>query len=98
MGRRETHQVTLEISVIILQQVQYALLLVLGAAAPVVGVYVYGWPRGSYVSLLALVLSLGPLRLVWTAEDPMHLIAALGGTARVVAVYGVLLAAGLSWG
>lgn len=79
-------------------RVEYSLLLAVAAAVPVVGVNLYGWPGAVYGALAAMLLAVGPARLVWTVEDPHRLIAALGGTARVVAVYGVVLAAGLTWG
>jgi 1,4-dihydroxy-2-naphthoate polyprenyltransferase len=79
-------------------RVEYSLMLVVGAVAPVLGVLLFGWPPVAYMSLGAMLLAAGPLRLVWTVEDPQRLIAALGGTARVVAAYGILLAAGLTWG
>jgi 1,4-dihydroxy-2-naphthoate polyprenyltransferase len=79
-------------------RVEYSLMLVVGAVAPVLGVLLFGWPPVAYMSLGAMLLAAGPLRLVWTVDDPQRLIAALGGTARVVAAYGILLAAGLTWG
>jgi len=79
-------------------RVEYTVLLALGAATPVAGVLLYGWPNSALLALAALLLAGGPARLVWTAGEPVRLIAALEGTARVVAVYGVLLAVGLAWG
>jgi 1,4-dihydroxy-2-naphthoate octaprenyltransferase len=79
-------------------RVEYTLLLVIGATVPVVGVVLFGWPPAAYAAVAALTLSAGPLRLIWTVENPEQLIAALGGTARLVAAYGVLLTVGLIWG
>jgi 1,4-dihydroxy-2-naphthoate polyprenyltransferase len=79
-------------------RVEYSLLLVIGAAVPVVGALFFGWPAAVYAALAAFLPGFAPLRLVWTAEDSVSLIPTLAGTARVVLAYGVLLASGLTWG
>ena len=77
---------------------QYGLMLLVATAVPVVGVLVFQWPVASLVALLAAPLTRQPLRTVATYRDPGDLIPALGATARVLAVYGVLLAGGLALG
>jgi 1,4-dihydroxy-2-naphthoate octaprenyltransferase len=79
-------------------KVEYVLMLVVAAAVPVIGVLVFAWPVASLLSLAALGMCYGPLRSVLGFSDPRELLAALGGTARVVALYGVLLAVGLGAG
>lgn len=77
---------------------EYAFLLGVAAAAPVLGVVALDWPSATLGSLLAAALAWSPLRAVFTHGDPRELLPALGATARLVAVYGVLLAIGLAWG
>ena len=79
-------------------KVEYVLLLLVGAAVPIAGVLSFSWPTASLVSLLALLVGVRPLRTVLGYADPRELIPALGGTARVVALYGGLLALGLGLG
>lgn len=79
-------------------KVQYILMLGVAAAVPLVGWAVYGWPLLSLVSLVFVPLSVAPLRAVLSYEDPRELLPALGGTARAVALYGLLLAVGLAFG
>lgn len=77
---------------------QYVVMLGMAAAAPVVGWQAYGWPAWSLASLIFVPLTLGPLRAVLTFQDPRELLPALGGTARAVALYGLVLALGLAFG
>jgi 1,4-dihydroxy-2-naphthoate octaprenyltransferase len=79
-------------------RVEYVLLLIAAAVVPGVGVVTYGWPVATLGALAALVMAIGPLRLVLSDADARELIPALGGTARVVALYGALLALGLGLG
>jgi len=79
-------------------QVEYALLVALAAAVPVIGVAAFAWPAAALAALVAVPLCWPPLRTVFRYADPRELLPALGGTARVVAVYGALLALGLAWG
>lgn len=79
-------------------RVEYALLLALAFAAPTVGVAVFEWPPEALGALLALPAAALPLRLVFTAGTARELMPALGGTARLTALYGALLAAGLAFG
>lgn len=79
-------------------RVEYVALLALGAAVPVGGVVHFGWPPATLTSLVVFVSALAPLRAVTTFDDPRQLLPALGGTARLVALYGVVLGATLAWG
>jgi 1,4-dihydroxy-2-naphthoate octaprenyltransferase len=79
--------------------VEYTLLVLAGAAVPLVGIAAHGWPRATLVaSAAALGLCSAPLRTVWTHADPRELLPALGQTARAVALYGILFGATLAWG
>jgi 1,4-dihydroxy-2-naphthoate octaprenyltransferase len=77
---------------------EYVILLAVSIAVPVAGVVTLGWPLTALAPLAVTPLALGPLRAVLSAEDPRELIPALGGTARVLALYGALLALGLALG
>jgi len=77
---------------------EYVLALGVAAAVPLAGVVAYGWPPASLAAAAALLLALPPLRTVLGYREPGELIPALGGTARVVAVYGALLSVGLGLG
>ncbi len=79
-------------------QVEFLALLGLAAVTPVVGIRVLGWPVWTLASLAALFLALPAARTVLTFQHPRELFPALGQTARVVALYGVVLALGLAWG
>lgn len=79
-------------------QAEYGLLLLVAFLVPPVGVVAFGWPLASLVALAVSPLCWAPMRRVATYAHPEELIAALGGTARVVVVYGVLLAGGLALG
>ncbi|MBI5494699.1 MAG: 1,4-dihydroxy-2-naphthoate polyprenyltransferase [Deltaproteobacteria bacterium] len=77
-------------------RVQYAVLVTAAFAWPLLlGVVVGSW--SSSLALGALLLCAGPLRLVWRQRGaPLN--AALAGTARLHAAYGVLLAFGILTG
>lgn len=77
---------------------QYVLMLLVAAAVPILGWLRYGWPVWTLVSLAFVPLTVGPLRTVLTFVDHRELLPALGGTARAVALYGVLLGVGLAFG
>lgn len=77
---------------------EYLVMLGLGAAVPVLGVVWLGWPLTALLALVALLLAISPARTVLAFDDPRELLPALGGTARVVVVYGVLLGIGLGVG
>lgn len=77
---------------------EYVLLLVVGALVPLVGFVALDWPSTVFMALAVAPLCLRPLEAVLSATDPRELIPALGGTARVVALYGALLALGLALG
>lgn len=77
---------------------EYLLLLAVAAAVPVVGVVRLGWPTASLAALVAMAFAVAPTRAVLGFRHPRELLPALGGTARVVVVYGALLALGLAVG
>ena len=77
---------------------EYAVLMVGGFIVPVLGVAVYEWPAAALIVLVAGGAAVSPLTLIMTRDQPRELIPALGGTARVVGLYGLLLAAGLAFG
>jgi len=77
---------------------ELVLLFAAAALVPVVGWQVFSWPVASLAALIAIPMGLQPLRTAFRYEHPAELIPALGETARVVVVYGALLAAGLAFG
>jgi len=79
-------------------RVEYAILIALGFTVPVLGVGVYQWPAAALIALGAGAVTVSPLTLILTRDDPRELIPALASTARVVGLYGLLLAGGLAFG
>ncbi|NNF37201.1 MAG: 1,4-dihydroxy-2-naphthoate polyprenyltransferase [Gemmatimonadetes bacterium] len=79
-------------------RVEYVAMLLLGAAVPPVGVIVFGWPPAVWGASAVVLAAGGSLRRVLRFEAPHDLLPALGGTARVVALYGLVLGAALAWG
>ncbi len=79
-------------------RIEYALLIAVGFTIPVLGVLEYEWPTAALIALGAGVAAVSPLTLIMTRDDPRELIPALAGTARMVGLYGLLLAAGLAFG
>lgn len=77
---------------------EYLLLLVVGAAVPVAGVTWFGWPPSVLATLVVFTLAIRPARTVFGFQAPAELLPALGGTARIVALYGVIFAVALAWG
>jgi 1,4-dihydroxy-2-naphthoate polyprenyltransferase len=75
-------------------RVQFVGLLVVGAGAPLVGILFFGWSGWTLLSWTSGSLFFLPLSRVLTFENPAELNPALGATARGVAWYGGLLAAG----
>jgi 1,4-dihydroxy-2-naphthoate octaprenyltransferase len=75
---------------------EYALLLAVAAGVPAIGVAWLGWPASALGALVAAPLAVAPARAVFTHTSPRDLLPALGGTARVLAVYGTALALGLA--
>jgi 1,4-dihydroxy-2-naphthoate octaprenyltransferase len=78
--------------------VEYVALLLVAAVAPAVGVSLLGWPPAALAALLVAPLCWSPLKTVFGYGDPRELIPVLGATARVTAIYGLLLALGLGLG
>ncbi len=79
-------------------RVEYIVLLAMGFIVPVLGVVVYEWPATALIAVVAGGAAASPVILIMTKDDARELIPALAGTARVVGLYGVLLAAGLALG
>jgi 1,4-dihydroxy-2-naphthoate octaprenyltransferase len=79
-------------------KVEYVLMVALALAVPWIGVLGYGWPATALAPVAVLPLCGPPLRRVLGFEDPRELLPALGETARIVALYGLLLGLGLAWG
>jgi 1,4-dihydroxy-2-naphthoate octaprenyltransferase len=79
-------------------RVEYVVMLTLAAVVPMLGVWRFGWPVPALVALVVLPLAASPLRRVIGHTDPRQLLPALGETARVVALYGLLLGLGLALG
>jgi 1,4-dihydroxy-2-naphthoate polyprenyltransferase len=75
-------------------RLQYALLLAVGVAAPILGIRVYDWPEWTLMGLGALVFLIRPLITVLAFRDPRELNPTLGWTARGVAWYAGLMALG----
>ncbi len=75
---------------------EFVVLLVVAYAVPLVGVALYGWPRGSLLALATAPLALRPLRAVLRPRAPALLNPALGATARLSALYGLFLALGFA--
>lgn len=79
-------------------RVEFAVLLLAALAVPPVGVLVLGWPPAVFLAVLALAASARPAKTVFTYREPAELLPTLGQTARVVALYGGLLAIGFAAG
>ena len=77
---------------------QYVLLLSLAASAPPLGVLLYDWPLPVLGASLAVALGTIPARRVLSFREAHELLPALGQTARVLALYGLLLATALALG
>jgi 1,4-dihydroxy-2-naphthoate octaprenyltransferase len=77
---------------------EYIAMLLLGVAVPPVGIAVFGWPVSVWLASAVVLAAGGALRAVLTFRAPKELLPALGGTARVVALYGLVLGAALAWG
>lgn len=73
---------------------EYALLLLVAAAAPATGVAALGWSPWTLSASAAVAAALPAARTVLSDRRPEALDGALVGTARAVALYGVLLGVG----
>jgi 1,4-dihydroxy-2-naphthoate octaprenyltransferase len=79
-------------------RIEYVLLMAVGFSVPVLGVALYGWPPSALIALGAGLASIKPVAIILTRDDARELVPALPGTARVVALYGVLLGLSLAFG
>lgn len=79
-------------------QAEYLVLVALALAVPPIGMLVLDWPVAALLALGAGPLAAPPLRAVLQHVHAHELLSALGGTARMLAVYGAALAAGLAFG
>ncbi|MDX1566977.1 MAG: 1,4-dihydroxy-2-naphthoate polyprenyltransferase [Longimicrobiales bacterium] len=80
-------------------QLEYLLLLGLAFAVPLLGVALFDWTPWTFLCLLAAAAAAVPVhRVLRRGREPAALAPALGQTAGVTAVYGLLLAGGLAFG
>ena len=79
-------------------KLEYVGLVLVALAVPPVGVVWLGWSPWVFTAFLVLPLVWRPLSTVWSHRDASELIPSLGQTARVVALYGIVLAASMVWG
>lgn len=77
---------------------QYLALIVLGLAVPPLGIVAFGWPPATLATLAIGLAAIRPTRRVFGFTQPAQLLPALGETARLVALYGVILALALAFG
>jgi len=79
-------------------RIEFVLTLVVALLVPIIGVLDFGWPLATLAALAFLPFAIAPTKAVFTYRDPRELLPALGATARVVVVYGLLLSLGLALG
>lgn len=77
---------------------EYLALLAFGFAVPLVGISAFGWPVATAATVLIAPLAVTPTRRVFGFTAPAHLLPALPETARLVALYGFVLALALAFG
>ena len=77
---------------------EYVLMVAIAAVVPALGRLLLGWPLAAFAPLFAAPLAVAPLRRILRAHTPHEVAPALAETARLVAVYGLLLALGLALG
>ncbi len=77
-------------------RVEYLALLAFAGVAPLLGVALFGWPPGALLALVAMATARQPVSRVLGADDPRALMPALGQTARLAGLYGLLLALGVA--
>jgi 1,4-dihydroxy-2-naphthoate octaprenyltransferase len=70
---------------------EYLMLLGIAALVPPIGSVWFGWPELTHGASLALLLAVPSAKRVLGFTEPRELLPALGQTARLVALYGVLL-------
>jgi 1,4-dihydroxy-2-naphthoate octaprenyltransferase len=75
-------------------QIEYLILCLAAAVAPILGCLIFGWSPWTLLSLAGLLRLAKPMKTVLTFDDPRKLNPALGGTARGVTWYSGLLALG----
>jgi len=78
-------------------RLEYLAALLLGAVVPAIGVVGFGWPPAVLWTLPVFALAVLPVRAVLSFREPAELVPALGQTAALVALYGVVLGASLAW-
>ncbi len=79
-------------------RVEFVAMFIVAALVPILGVVRFSWPLATLTTLAAFGAAGAPLRTVLSYGEPAELIPALGQTARVVVLYGGLLALGLAFG
>jgi len=79
-------------------RLEYLGTLLFAAAVPAIGVVAFGWPPAALGTLLVFPAAVRPVRTVLSFREPAELLPALGQTAGVVALYGVVLGGCFAWG
>lgn len=77
---------------------EYATCVAAAFSVPLLGWACFGWPAASLAAMASAALVVRPLRTILAGREPAELAPALAATARCLAVYGGLLAAGLALG
>lgn len=75
---------------------EYALLLLAAAAAPPLGILIYGWPATALLALAGFLVAPAALRAVFRFEERRALNPVLARTAALAAAYGALLGIGVA--
>jgi len=79
-------------------QGEYLLMLLIAVVVPPVGAVWMGWPWAVMLTYLVVPLAVRPGATVLRFRDPTELLPVLGQTSRIVALYGILLAAAVASG
>lgn len=77
-------------------RLEYALLLAIAFAIPPVAILVFGLDPKAFAAMIALLPALQAFQTVEASDDPEVLDDQLARTARVLAIYGLLFAAGVA--